>query len=507
MAVEVEVKSQLQKLVEDLEKIQKASDGVSQALKKATQSIGDESDKQVKRTKSGLEQLASFGRSVSDRLVQDFSKLASISSLVGGLSIANQFKGSVDEAINLSDAVRRFGSVFGIAKSDFASFQSALTSGLGEIGASSDAAANALKGLAETPVRGQQNLIAYAKTATQLASISGERGSEAGIASGTAGIITSQGGNANDLNQLAAVTRQILQIRDATGKPVSQITSALSNLYAGTNRDFQGSLRGGGATTLATASLMGGPQATSFLESFMKMDRIQRMGLSAQGFNVFGANGQLDSKAIQGTISEAKRRGLGDAQAGLKTFGITGDDATGFIRLAEALKNNQAQIEGAKTRIVDLNAQFQESRGLVDSFSASMNRVKGMFSDFTSAITQGTTTGLGAASKTDAGSAAVVTGGATTAALLTGGGLSGLGAALGGTGTAATVAGAAGGLTAGFLAPIIAAVMSAVYNAQKGFIVPTGIPGTNASSFGNTVTHKITLEKGLKATKLPSRGY
>lgn len=431
MSVEVEVKSQLSKIIEDLEKIQKSAQTLSGQMKTSGEDVGKSIDGQTKKVSSALTAMGAFGRRTADQLKKDFMSLGSIASLTSGIKLGEQFGGSVKEAVNLSDTVRRLGGVFGIAKKDFSSFQSLLQSGLGAIGASSDAAANALKGLAETPVRGQANLLAYARTAAELASISGEKGQEGAIAKGAAGIITSRGGNPNDMKQLDSVSNEILQIRQATGKSVTEITTALGGLYAGTNKSFQGSLKNGGSTTLAAASLLGGPQATSFIENFLGKNKFQRLGQEAQGFkNIMGGNGELNAKAIASILSEAKGRGLGDAQAGLSTMGLSDEEAKGFIRLADALKQNESAIQGAHKSVVDINQTYRDSMSLGDSFRASINKVKGAFAPVLSWATQGITNVMQAASHSTGGAIAATGGAAVLAAVLTGGGLRGVGKGL-----------------------------------------------------------------------------
>lgn len=429
--VEVEVKSQLSKILTDLQDIQKAGSSLSVTFNLMSGEVGKSVDEQTKKVKTGLEQMQEFGRRVAGQLKKDFSALFSVGSLAGGLQLTNQLSGSVKEAITLSDTVRRLGSIFGIVGADATKFQTNLQQGLAGIGASSEAAANALKGLSETPVRGQQNLIQYAKTATQLASISGQKGQEGEIAKGAAGIITARGGNPNDLGQLSAVSEEILKIRKATGRSVTEITGALGALYTATNSKFKGALQNGGSTTLAAAAVTGGPQATSFLENFIGKSQFNRLGQEAQGFkNIVTPQGGLNAKAIEQITQEAKGRGMGDVQSGLATMGLSDEEAKGFMRLSDALKDNGTAINGAKDQVVDLNEEYRRSMGLGDSFKANINKLKGYLSPGISAASQGATDLLGKASETTGGAAVVTGGAAILAALLTGGGLRGIGKGL-----------------------------------------------------------------------------
>lgn len=429
--VEIPVKSQLAKIVADLEKIQSAAAGLSGQFKKMGDDVGKNVKGNTRQVQNGLQQLQGYGRRVADQMRQDFASLFSMQSLGAGLKLSNQFGGSIKEAVSLSDTVRRLGSIFGIAQKDFASFQSDMQKGLAAIGASSEAAANALGGLAETPVRGKDQLIEYSMIATELASVSGQKGQEGATAKGLAGVITSRGGNVNDMGQVHDTTNQIMQIRKATGKGALEIEAALSDIYSRVNKDFKGRLANGGATSLASASLVGGPQATAFIEKYLAMNRIERKGLEAQGFGeVVKSNGEINTKALLQTLSEAKSRGLGDAQAGLKTYGFSDDEAKGFIRLAEAIRTNGDAINGAKNQVVNLGEEYKHSMSLGDSFRASINRLKGTFAPFIATATQGATDMLGAASHSTAGALAVTGGAAALAAVLAGGGLRGIGGGL-----------------------------------------------------------------------------
>lgn len=457
--VEVKVRSQLSKIVEDLQAIQRQAQSVSDELKSTGTNVGKEVEGQTNKVKNALNEMQNFGRRVADQLKRDFSTLGSLQSLSSGIALGGQLTGSIKESIKLSDTISRLGSIFGIARTDFSSFQSQMTQGLAEIGASSESAANALSGLAETPVKGRKNLLEYSRTAAELASISGQKGQEGTIAKGAAGVITARGGNPNDTNQLGDLTKEILQIRKATGGSVTDIISALKDIYSKTNADFQKSLKGGGSTSLATGALLGGPEATTFLEKFMGMNRIERKGLEAQGFGqIISKNGELNTKAILSTLAEAKGRGMGDAQAGLKTYGFSDDEAKGFIRLAEAVKTNGDVINNARNQMVNLNDEYRQSMSLGDAFKSNINKVKGNVSKvgetFLDAIqgasksvgledqfskvrpylgAQGAQKGLGEASQSNVGSAAVVGGAALAAALLAGAGIKGIGSGLLGT--------------------------------------------------------------------------
>lgn len=430
--VEVTVRSQLVQIVSDLERIQKSARDVSNSLKDTGVDVGKAVDDQTKKVNNALSGMQQFGRRVSEQLRKDFSSLGSLASLGAGLKLTSQFGGSIKESVALSDTIRKLGSVFGMARGEFVGFQSLLSRGFGDIGASSQAAANAINGLAQTPVRGQANLLAFAKTAAQLASLGGQPGQEGDIAKGMAGVITARGGNANDPRQLSGLTNEILQIRNTTKASITDITASLASLYSSTNPSSKGMLAGGGSTTLATASLMA-PGSTQFLEKYMKMDINQREGSNSQGLgNIMGPNGELSMPAIQAAMTRAQAQGRGDAQAGLKTMGFSAEEAQGFIRLFDAMKIGEPIINGAHRAQLNLNDEYRKGMGLGEAFRANINKVKGVFSPVVGAASQGATDLLGSANKSGAGALAVTVGSGILAAVLTGGGLRGIGGILSG---------------------------------------------------------------------------
>lgn len=441
--VTLSVRSELQKIIDELAKVQASAEEVSKSLADTGKSVGDDLGKQTKKTETYFNKMRDIGRRSVDQLKKDFKSLLAVNALTESLKLSSQFSGSIKETVQLSDTIRKLGSTFGLASSQFSSFQNMLTKGLGQIGLSSEAGANALQGLAETPVRGQQALTEYAKTAGMLASISNQKGQEGDIAKGLSSVIVSRGGNVNDMGELKSASEDILRIRQATGKSATEAMRALSDLFSNSNPEFKKLIAQGGGVSMATAGLLGGQGATSFLERYLSLNKFERSGLEAQGLGkLIGQNGQLNSGAFASTIGEAKSRGQGDALAGLRTFGLSDEEAKGFMRLAEAIQNNGDVIEQARTKVVDLNQAYKQGMGLGESFRASINRVKGGLSGLLAPLTQGGTDMLQKASESNLGAGAVVAGGGALAALLAGYGLRGIGKGLGG-GIAGVATGAA----------------------------------------------------------------
>jgi hypothetical protein len=430
MPVELNVRSELSRIIGELAQIHEASAQVGDGLSDAGKKIGDELNKKSKETETYLERLRSFGGRVADQLVKDFKALASVNALAGSLKFSEMFRGSIKETITLSDSVRKLAGTLGIAREEMSRFQNDATRALAKVGLSSESLSNSLGGLAETPVRGQKNLIAYAETAGELASVSRERGREADISRGLSKVVTARGGNPNDVSQMRAVADDVMRIRSATGKSASEILQAMESLFSGANKSFQGRLQGGGAVSLASAALFGGKDATGFLERYLHSNVFQRFGADAQGLGgIIGKNGALSLPAMESVLKTARGRGLGDEQAGLTTMGLSDEEAQGFIRLTAALRDNEATVEAARTKQVDLRKSYEESLEMGEAFNRVLGRTKSLMQ--VPSLAHGATDLLTKAGSSDVGAVATTVGAGVLAAVLTGAGLRGIGKAAG----------------------------------------------------------------------------
>ncbi len=430
--VSVEVRSELLKIVQDLERITKAQEDVGAGLKKTMENVGDAVDKETKAVESGLDRLKRFGSRVADQLRNDFKSLFALNAVGGALKLSNQFAGSVKETVQLSDTIRKLGSTFGIASKDFSSFQTQMTKGLGEIGLSSEAAARTLEGLADVPVRGQGNLLGYAKSAGQLASIGGQKGREGEIAGGIARLIQARGGNVNDMGAVGGIAEDLRRAKNSTGKAPTELLSSMTQIYTGMADDLRKQISTRGLTNLAAAGASAGPNATVFLQEFVKMSKYQRAGMEARGVGqVLGEQG-VNADAVRKLYAEAKRLGGGDVRLGVKAAtGVSSDEAAeGFIRLAESMDRVKAAQDGVRDSQGNLESQYRSSMGMGEAFQANINRVKRLAASPLSAATQKGTDMLSGAAGSDLGAAGVVAGGALTAAVLAGGGLRGIGRGL-----------------------------------------------------------------------------
>lgn len=432
--VQVSVRSGLQSIIDELEKVKKKAEEVQEEFKGSGKSVEDGLKNNVKQTQTFFSNLRSLSRRVADQLRGDFKSLVSINAISESLKISSQFRGAVTETVNLSDKIRKLGSTFGLAKRDFASFQSFLTTGLGELGMSSDVAARALEGLSTTPVRGQGNVLAYSTQAGMLASISGEGGKEGAIAQSLARVIQAKGGDVNNPGQVSALAESIRKVFVQTGGTPTQTLQAMETLFKNMPKDLRQKIGSAGLANLAAVNAVGGPNATKFIEQYNAMSPVQRMAIDAQGGGALLSDKGLDLERLKKFIDSVSSRIGGDPRLSLQTVGIDEEAAEGLVRLRE----NLDEVAKAQERIAkstgSLNEQYRNSMGFTEAFKANLNRVKKMISEPLAAITQAGTDLLSSASESNAGAAGVAVGGGLLAAILAGIGLKGVGKGLKGVG-------------------------------------------------------------------------
>ena len=233
--VNLSVRSELLKIIEDLDRIAKASGDVSEEMKKFGQGVGEEISRQTGETETMLGKIRSLSGRVAAQMRGDFKTLFSINALREGIKMSDQFRGTVREAFTLSDAIRKLGGIFGVTKSQFGSLQASMVRGMGEIGLSSETAARAIEGLSVsgTQVRGPQALLDYSRTAGQLASVTRQQGREGDIARAIAQVIQARGGDVNSMKEIAAVAEDVRRVFNATGAGAADTLQAMKTIFQG----------------------------------------------------------------------------------------------------------------------------------------------------------------------------------------------------------------------------------------------------------------------------------
>lgn len=433
--VTLEVSAKLESIETALSKLSNMGEETKRLFVEMSKSFSKTTVDNTKKVQDQAQKTGGIFKRVLQNMKSDMKALIGIEALQSGLKLSNMFKGSITEAASLGDTIRRVGATFGIATDKFASFQAKMMKGLGEIGMSSDVAARALEGLSETPVKGEKNLLEYTKAAGMLAKMGGEVGQEGGIAKGMAGVIQSRGGNVNDLKQMNDVAENLRRVQIATGKKSTEALAAMNEMFSGMSADYRKQMGPKQMAILAAGSMAAGPNATKFMEEYMKKSQFQRAFQSATGgTKLFGKEG-FNTEGIKKFYDEAKKLGSGDIRIGLKAMGVESDEAAeGFQRLAEHLSEVSEAQERAKNANVNLEESFRTSMGTVESFKANIDKLKGFMAKPFSFGQQKLTDFLQHTSKSTLGAAGVVAGGGILAAMLTGGGIRGIGKSLLGTG-------------------------------------------------------------------------
>lgn len=433
-SVEVSVRSALSKVIDELAEIREKAKDTGEAFRQTGNAVGEGMRDNVKRTETFLGQVRNLGRRVADQLRGDFKSLISVNALTDAMRISNQFRKNIDETVELNDTIRKLGATFGIANREFAGFQARMTRGLGEIGLGSEVAVSALKGLAETPVRGQANLLGYSQQAGMLASVGGERGKEGDIAQGLARVIQARGGDVNSADQVKALAESLRRVFVQTGQAPSQSLKAMEQIFKQMPEDLRRSLTSTALQNLTAASAVGGPNSTKFLEEYLGKSPIARLAFEAQGGKGIVGEQGIDVEKFQAFAKSILGRVGGDPRLAAQTLGLSEEAAEGFVRLSENLDKVKAAQNAVGRTTGDLNSQYRSSMGLGEAFAANINRVKKALATPLAAATQGASNLLSGTAQSDGGATAVALGAGAAATLLAGGALRGLGRGLGGIG-------------------------------------------------------------------------
>lgn len=393
--------------------------------------MGDDTNKALesgsKKTMNSIKATGSVLRRLASQLFSDFKGLISLGTVAGGLKLTSQFAGSVKESMKLSDTIRRLGSSFGIARHQFGAFQAAMAKGLGDIGLSSEAAADALQGLAGLGVKGSTSAMNLAKGSAALASISGENGNEGNIANLLGRALRSSGANINDAGAQNKLISEVNAAVMATGKPASELLGAMEEIMSHLDKSLKGKIGPQAMGQMGVLATTVGPMATKALEEYLGKSPIERKAMEAQGVKFFDKGGNLDMNAIMSFIKAGSSRVPGDPRMGMKTMGFSDDAAEGLVRLgenSELVSTNLKTLQGASRDYVDT---LNKTRGIFDSLSGAVNTVKGNLEQWFQGLSQGLTHFLSNQVGSKAGSAAVVAGGATLAAVATAWGMKNIG--------------------------------------------------------------------------------
>lgn len=437
--VKVSVRSELEKIIEELQKVRDAASETSDAFKDTGKNAGDELKKRTKETESFVGNMRNMVRRAADQMKQDFKSLAAVNALGDALKISNQFRGSIKEAVSLNDTMRKLGATLGVATSQQSRFLANMVDGLSKVGLGSEVAQRSLESLAETPVRGEENITAYAKEAGLLARSSGQQGQEGRIAAGMSGLLMSRGVNPNDLKEMKKVSDDLARVRIATGKGPTETLDAMTRIYDAMPKDLRKTTSTRQLSQLGVMGMQGGPGATKFLEEFLKSSPIERMKWNAMGFGGVVKKDGIDMKELQKAMKGQLGMIGGDPRKAAQILGISDEAAEGMVRLSQNMDRVITETEKLNGITEEQADSLKKTMGFGEAFKANIERVKGAVSGFFFPGINKATEFLGGASESTAGAAAVTLGGGALAALLAGYGLKGIGKGMGLGGIAGSV--------------------------------------------------------------------
>ena len=416
-------KADLQKVISALGAVENQAAHVSDSLGAAGKDIEKSLSSNAKNVERFLGSLAELGRRTADQLRGDFKTIFSIDDLKSKLKGSNQLKGAVDGAVELNNVIRKVGRTLGMVESDFSRFQAKLVQGLSEIGLGGEEATRALSGIAQTQVRGDDNIIGLAKSSSQLASIGGQQGQEGQIAKGIADVVAARGGNVNDKKQLQEVAEATRTSMNVTGKSPTQALEEMRAAFEGMATDFRQKIGAKGMANVQAAGAAAGPEAQRFLETFMKKGKLERLPQEYQGLNNIMSDKGLDMDRFERVMQGVVGRIGFDPRAAARTLGLGESEAEGALRLyqeRDKVKEAQGRVNSQGG---NLGEQFEQSRGLGEALKANINKTTGAIAAPLAKLTQGATTFLNETAKTKTGAAAVSIGGGILASLMAGGGL------------------------------------------------------------------------------------
>lgn len=418
--------AELGNIAKSIMDIQKRFEESMKASNKTGKTLNENLEKTTRNTQNSIKASGAIMRRLAGQLYSDFKSLLALNSVLGALKISSQFAGSIKESITLSDTIRRLGTSFGIAQDQFGKFQADLAGGLGEIGASSEAAAEALKGLTGLGVNGGASAINLVKGAVQLAGVGGEKGQEGKISGLIAGTVRAQGKNVNDKEAQNQIIGEANAAVRATGKSATEILDIMQTLFQSMDKSLRGKIGPQAIAQIAAVSATVGPDAAKAFEEYLSKSPIERKGMEAQGVNFFNKSGGLDLESIKKFITEGKQRIGFDPRKSLQTMGFSQEASEGLIRLADQSDQVADSLNKLSTASRDSEQSFRETMGLGDALKGTVNTIKGKFEQATEGVTKSLTDMVSAQVGDTGGSAAVVGGGAILAAVLAGGGIRGL---------------------------------------------------------------------------------
>lgn len=443
--VTLSVRTELSKIIDDLDKIAQRGKQVEQELAQFGKSMGEGYADQVNQAESMMDRFRTMTSRVVKQISDSFKTIFSLNAVRESLRLSDQFRSAVKESFVLNDTIRKLGTSFGIADREFSRFQSNIVSGLGKIGLSSDVASRTLKGLYGTPVHGQGALVEYAQISGQLASISATTGQEGQIAKGIAGVIRARGGDPNDRDAMRRVAEDVRRVFNVTREAPAHTLQSMETLFTRMPQDLRREVSTRGLAQMASIQDIAGPNATLFFQELLSKSPVQRLALEQQGFSGMFDKGGINLERFGQSFQKILGRFVGDPRLAAQTLGISEDAAEGAIRMNEHLKELVKTMEKFNAMGGNLGEQYKTSLGFGEAFRTNIAQVQRFMSPLIAGVTEKGTEFLSATGQSPLAAAGVVAGGGMLAALLAGSGMRGLSKLIPGAGIAQTGLGIAKG--------------------------------------------------------------
>jgi hypothetical protein len=413
--VELSVQSDLGKIISDLQGLQKKAQGAGDQIKR----IGSELDKNLqqntKRTESHFERLRDLGRRVADQLKGYFSNLAdqaagALNNVKADLGMTRQFKDATRGAVELHDVIRKIGGSLGIANDRLVDFQQNITAAFSQAGFGAGEMTRSLQGLAGTQVEGEDNVMAYALKASQLAQNGGQAGQEGEIAKALAGVQRARGIDQNDTVKMAELAEGV------RGRNPLEKLEAQKQLYGGMDDQKRREIGPDAMRGLQAVAKTIGPEMMGALIGELTEGKLKRIGKDAQGLGgIIGAGG-VDFDKLEKSRHIINRIGF-DKTASAGTAGLGEEASKALVMLFERFDAAKAAQARALKGGGDLETDTRRSRGLVENAAAVKNQVGGVISGGMAPLIAGANDIVGGASKSKLGSAALMGGGYAAAGL------------------------------------------------------------------------------------------
>lgn len=404
--VELKVASDFRKIIADLEGLQKRAAGVADQIKR----VGDDLDKNLqrnsKKTEQHFERMRDLGRRVADQLRGYFADIASqmvksLEFVKRDLGLKQQFIDATKGAIDLHDAIRKIGGSLGIANDRLGEFQKSINAAFSGAGFGTNEAVRALQGLAGTRVEGEQNVQDYALTATKLAQAGGESGQEGEIAKMLAEVLRTRGIDQNNTDEMRRLANSV------RGRNPLEKLQGQQAMYSAMEPSLRGQYGPETMRGLAAVRKEVGPEMDAFITKMMQ-GWLQKLPQSAQGLGkIVGPNG-IDFDELKKNAPLLKRLG-NDTVASGATLGLSADEARGLYALwKHADRANAAQRNAGAGGSID--EQVASTRGIGENMAAVKNQVTGAIGGVLAKPIGVANDIIGGASKTTAGSAALMAG-------------------------------------------------------------------------------------------------